>query len=50
MYHMELSAQTLSRITDKVIPIVKEWQHRPLVSVYTFVWLDCITKSGMKAK
>jgi transposase-like protein len=42
MYHMELSAQTLSAITDKVIPLVKEWQQRPLESVYTFVWLDCM--------
>jgi putative transposase len=42
MYHMELSAQTLSTITDKVIPLVKDWQQRPLESVYTFVWLDCM--------
>jgi transposase-like protein len=42
MYHMELSAQTLSTITDKVIPLVKEWQQRPLESIYTLVWLDCM--------
>ncbi len=40
MYAMEISAATLSTITDKVIPLVKEWQSRPLEPVYPFVWLD----------
>ena len=39
---MEISAATLSSITDKVIPLVKEWQSRPLEPVYPFVWLDCM--------
>ena len=34
---MEISAATLSSITDKVIPLVKEWQSRPLEPVYQFV-------------
>jgi transposase-like protein len=42
MYAMEISAATLSTITDKVIPLVKEWQSRPLEPVYPFVWLDCM--------
>lgn len=42
LYGFELSAQTLSNITDKVIPLVKEWQTRPLESIYTFVWLDAM--------
>ena len=42
MYAMEISAATLSSITDKVIPLVKEWQSRPLEPVYPFVWLDCM--------
>ena len=42
IYGFEISAQTLSSITDKVIPLVKEWQMRPLESVYTFVWLDAM--------
>jgi transposase-like protein len=39
---MEISAATLSSITDKVIPLVKEWHSRPLEPVYPFVWLDCM--------
>lgn len=39
---MDISAATLSTITDKVIPLVKEWQSRPLEPVYPFVWLDCM--------
>jgi transposase-like protein len=30
MYDTDISAGTLSTITDKVIPLVKEWQVRPL--------------------
>jgi putative transposase len=42
LYGFEISAQTLSSITDKVIPLVKEWQTRPLEPLYTFVWLDAM--------
>lgn len=42
LYGFDISAQTLSTITDKVIPLVKEWQARPLETVYTFVWLDAM--------
>jgi putative transposase len=42
MYGTEVSAATLSSITDKIIPQIKEWQSRPLDSVYTFVWLDAM--------
>lgn len=41
-YGFTLSATTLSNITDRVIPLVKEWQQRPLESIYTFVWMDAI--------
>ena len=39
-YDTDISATTLSAITDKVIPLVKEWQQRPLESLYCMVWLD----------
>lgn len=39
MYDVEISATTLSAITDRVIPQVEEWQNRPLESLYTIVWL-----------
>jgi transposase-like protein len=41
-YDTDISAATLSNITDKVIPLVKEWQQRPLESLYCIVWLDAI--------
>jgi len=42
MYDYEISAATLSEITDRVIPKVKEWQNRALDEVYPIVWLDAI--------
>lgn len=42
MYGFALSPNTLSTITDRVIPLVKEWQQRPLESHYCFVWLDAM--------
>ena len=42
MYDTKVSATTLSQITDKVIPEIKQWQNRPLESVYTIVWLDAM--------
>lgn len=42
MYGFEVSAGTLNAITDKIIPVVKEWQARPLASVYPILWLDAI--------
>ena len=35
LYDIEISDSTISRITDKILPIVKEWQERPLEEVYT---------------
>lgn len=40
IYGIEISAETVSRITDKVLPIAKEWQNRPLDSVYPIIFLD----------
>ena len=34
MYDIDISDSTISRITDKILPIVKEWQERPLEEVY----------------
>ncbi len=33
---------TISRVTDKILPLIQEWPSRPLDSVYPFVWLDAI--------
>ena len=42
MYGIEFSKATISAVTDKVIPLLKEWQQRPLESIFPFVWLDAI--------
>ncbi len=46
MYDTDISATTISSITDKVIPLVKEWQARPLEALYCMVWLG--TKLGQE--
>ena len=42
MYGIAVSTGTLTAITDKIIHTVKEWQARPLESIYPIVWLDAI--------
>jgi len=42
MYDVDVSATVLSNITDRVIPLVKEWQNRPLDDIYPIVWLDAM--------
>src|SRR5688500_8575410 len=42
LYGVEVSAQTISTITDKVWSLVEAWQSRPLAAVYPIVYLDCI--------
>ena len=42
IYGVEVSDTTVSRITDKILPVAKEWQQRPLESVYAVVFLDAI--------
>jgi len=52
IYDVEISHSTLSEITERVILQVKEWQCRPLVSMYTIVWLDAMhykVRDGGKA-
>lgn len=42
IYGIEISDTTVSRITDKILPIAKEWQQRPLEAIYAVVFLDAI--------
>ena len=42
IYGIEISDTTVSRITDKILPTAKEWQRRPLESIYAVVFLDAI--------
>lgn len=42
IYGIELSAEMVSKITDKILPRIREWQNRGLKSVYPFVFMDAI--------
>lgn len=42
IYGLSVSDSTVSRVTDKILPVVKEWQQRPLESVYAVVFMDAI--------
>ena len=42
IYGVELSDGTLTAITDRIIPAIKEWQNRPLETVYPVIWLDAM--------
>ena len=51
IYGLEVSDSLISRITDKILPVVKEWQQRPLESVYAVVFMTpYITMSAVKAE
>ena len=42
IYGINVSNAAISAVTDTIIDEVKQWQQRPLESVYPFVWLDAI--------
>ena len=42
IYGFEVSAETISKITDRVIEEANEWQNRPLKKFYTFLFVDCM--------
>lgn len=42
LYGIELSAEMISKITDKILPEIREWQSRPLNPIYPFAFMDCI--------
>ena len=42
LYGIEISDPMISMITDKILPLITEWQNRPLEAVYVMAWLDCI--------
>ena len=42
LYGMDISDSTISRITDKIPLVVREWQGRPLEEVYVAVFMDAI--------
>ena len=42
MYGVDISATTISAVTDKVWSLVEAWQSRPLEAIYPVIWLDAI--------
>ena len=38
IYGLECSDTTISRITNKILPVVREWQSRPLEEIYAVVY------------
>nr|WP_021166569.1 IS256 family transposase [Sporomusa ovata]EQB28419.1 transposase [Sporomusa ovata DSM 2662] len=42
LYDVEISPELVSKISEKIMPQVTEWQNRPLEAVYPFVFLDAI--------
>jgi len=41
-YGIDLSAEKVSKITDRILPEIKEWQSRTLESIYPFIFMDVI--------
>ena len=48
IYGFNISAETVSEITDSVLTQVEEWQNRPLKKFYTFLFVDCMYVSIKK--
>jgi transposase-like protein len=42
LYGVEISNEFVSNVTNRIMPLVSEWQNRPLEKVYSFVFMDAI--------
>lgn len=42
IYGVEISEATISSITDRIIPLIREWQARPLERLYPIIWMDAM--------
>lgn len=42
VYGVEASAEMISRMTDRILPVAKEWQNRPLERIYAVVFMDAV--------
>jgi len=50
IYGFEASAELVSKVTDKVLPQIEEWQNRRLSEIYPIVFIDAIVFSVRKEK
>ena len=48
LYGIDVSPSMISKITDKIIPEIREWQSRQLEDVYPIVFMDAIHYSVRK--
>ena len=48
IYGFEISHETISEITDRVVERLEEWQDRPLKKFYPFLFVDCLYVSLRK--
>ena len=48
IYGFNLSHESISKITDRVLDEANEWQNRPLKKMYAFVFVDCLYVSIRK--
>lgn len=48
IYGADVSASLISRITDKILPEVNEWQNRPLSDIYPVIFFDGIVFKSRK--
>lgn len=42
LYNIDISSELVSKISEKIMPQVNEWQNRPLQDYYPFVFMDAI--------
>jgi len=42
LYDVEISNEFVSNVTNRILPVVSDWQNRPLEPVYSFVFMDAI--------
>ena len=42
VYGVDASAEMISHMTDRILPVAKEWQNRPLEKKYAIVFMDAV--------
>lgn len=42
LYDFQVAPSMISKVTDRLLPVIQEWRSRPLASVYAIVFMDAI--------
>lgn len=48
IYGFGISETMVSKITNKILPTIEQWQNRPLEKIYPIVFLDAIQSRKRK--